>query len=513
MAGWDEGYVSDVGYTMGYYGDMNPLRVRMALLHAGWHAPEVAAACELGFGQGLSINLHAAGAPVQWWGTDFNPVQASFAQGLAQAAKADAQLFDDAFAEFAARNDVPPLDFIALHGIWSWVSEKNRALIVDFLRRKLKVGGVAYISYNTLPGWGGFAPMRELLALHDQAMGAPADGSVRRARAALDFAQRLLATQPLYARANPVVEHRVKDLLGKDSHYIVHEYLNRDWHPMLFSAIASELEGAKLQFACSARLLDHVPALHLTDEQQALLADINDTVFRETVQDYLINQQFRADLWIKGGRRLTGQERTRRLGELRLLLLQAPDTVLNGKVRGTRGEAVLKPDVYGPVLKALADHQPHTLHDVLKQASGGALDSTAILQAVVVLTGAGQLAPAAAEAAIECATPSARRLNQELLSRCADGTGVDYLVSPVLGGGLQVSAFHQLILTAMQQPGAHQPTDWARWVWQHMERRGQRAIKDGKPLETAELALTVITEQAQQFARETLPRLRILGVA
>ena len=46
MAGWDEGYVSDVGYTMGYYGDMNPLRMRLALLNAGWHAPTMATACE-----------------------------------------------------------------------------------------------------------------------------------------------------------------------------------------------------------------------------------------------------------------------------------------------------------------------------------------------------------------------------------------------------------------------------------------------------------------------------------
>jgi hypothetical protein len=44
-----------------------------------------------------------------------------------------------------------------------WISHDNRQVLVDFVRRKLKVGGVMYISYNTLPGWAAFAPMRHLM--------------------------------------------------------------------------------------------------------------------------------------------------------------------------------------------------------------------------------------------------------------------------------------------------------------------------------------------------------------
>ena len=83
---WTAGYVAEIGYTYGYYQELNPLRMQMALRNAGFVAPEVGTACELGFGQGLSINLHAAASPVEWWGTDFNPAQAGFARELAQAA-------------------------------------------------------------------------------------------------------------------------------------------------------------------------------------------------------------------------------------------------------------------------------------------------------------------------------------------------------------------------------------------------------------------------------------------
>lgn len=77
-------------------------------------------------------------------GTDFNPSQAAFAPEIASVTGADARLFDESFAEFCARDDLQEFDFIGLHGIWSWVSDVNRGVIVDFVRRKLKVGGVVH---------------------------------------------------------------------------------------------------------------------------------------------------------------------------------------------------------------------------------------------------------------------------------------------------------------------------------------------------------------------------------
>lgn len=111
--------MADIGYTFGYYNELNPLRMRLAFLNAGLATPEVGTACELGFGQGMSANLHAAGSTTQWWGTDFNPAQASFAQELAAISRAEAKLYDQAFAEFCGRSDLPDFDYIGLHGIWS----------------------------------------------------------------------------------------------------------------------------------------------------------------------------------------------------------------------------------------------------------------------------------------------------------------------------------------------------------------------------------------------------------
>ena len=126
MSDWTGGYVADIGYTFGYYTELNPQRVRLAFLNAGLVPPKVGTACELGFGQGMSTNMHAAASVVQWHGTDFNPAQAGFAQELADVSGNGARLYDEAFDQFCSRTDLPEFDYIGLHGIWSWISDDNR---------------------------------------------------------------------------------------------------------------------------------------------------------------------------------------------------------------------------------------------------------------------------------------------------------------------------------------------------------------------------------------------------
>ncbi|MEI9965043.1 MAG: hypothetical protein WDM92_10345 [Caulobacteraceae bacterium] len=79
---WASGYISDLGYTHGYYGELSPALIDFALLLRGYEPPPRAGMryLELGFGQGLSINIHAAAAPGEYWGVDVNPMHAANAQ-------------------------------------------------------------------------------------------------------------------------------------------------------------------------------------------------------------------------------------------------------------------------------------------------------------------------------------------------------------------------------------------------------------------------------------------------
>ncbi|MDE7064706.1 MAG: methyltransferase regulatory domain-containing protein, partial [Desulfovibrionaceae bacterium] len=319
MDTWNEGYVTETDYTYGYYAELAPARLRLPFLWTGIAAPRVARACELGYGQGISVNIHAAATGARWHGTDFNPAQADFALGLARISENGARLSDQSFAEFCARDDLPEFDFVGLHGIWSWISDDNRAAIVDFLRRKLRVGGVLYISYNTMPGWAAMLPMRELLLRYADCMGI--GGVLERVDTTLDFADRLLATNPAFAAANPQIVTRLEAMRGQDRQYVAHEYFNREWEPMTFSRMAEWLSPARLDFACSAFYPNLVDVLNLSDEQRAFLAEIHDPVLRETARDFMCNTQFRKDYWVRGRRALPAHECREALEAERIMLL------------------------------------------------------------------------------------------------------------------------------------------------------------------------------------------------
>lgn len=511
MSDWTAGYVADIGYTYGYYTELNPLRVKLAFLNAGLVPPEVGSACELGFGQGMSANLHAAASVVQWAGTDFNPAQAGFAQELARVADSGAQLFDEAFDQFCNRAELPEFDYIGLHGIWSWISDENRAVIVDFVRRKLKVGGVLYISYNTQPGWAAMVPMRDLLTEHAEVLGSDGAGIVNRIDSALAFADQLLAANPAYARANPQIAERIKMIKGQDRHYVAHEYFNRDWQPMAFAKMAQWLAPAKLQWACSANYLDAIDAVNLTAEQQTLLAGIPDPMFRQTTRDFCVNQQFRKDYWVKGARKLSALEQAEALRAQRILLVQ-PRAEVSLKVTGSLGEASLQEAIYAPILDQLADHKPKSLGDLEKALQPSGIRFVQINEAVMVLASAGVVLAVQDDAATAKAKKRTERLNTHLMAKARSSNELNYLASPITGGGVTVPRFQQLFLLAKQQ-GHKQPQEWARYVWSVLAMQNQRLLKDGKTLETLEDNLAELNRQATEFAEKRLPILKALQIA
>jgi SAM-dependent methyltransferase len=511
MSSWTAGYRTDIDYTYGYYTELNPLRAQLALLSNGFACPEFSTACELGFGQGISVNLHAAASPTQWYGTDFNPSQAAFAQELGRASSAGVYLFDDSFEDFCNRSDLPDFDSIGLHGIWSWISDDNRSVLVDFIRRKLKVGGVLYISYNTLPGWAAFAPMRHLMREHAEVLGAEGRGILSRMTGAIEFAEKMLATNPAFLRAIPAVGDRLEKMKGHNRHYIAHEYFNEHFYPMHFSAMAQWLDPAKLQYACSANYLDQVDALNLNADQQVFLAEIPDPMFRQSVRDFMVNQQFRKDYWIKGARKLSALEQAEALRAQRIMLVTHRSDV-SLKVVGSLGEVTMKEEIYAPLLDLLADYAPRSLSQVEAALRSIGIGFPQILQSVIMLIGAGHVAPVQKQKNISASSKTASSINSILQNKARGSGEVSYLASPVIGGGMGVGRFQQLFLLAISQ-GGKRPEDWAQFVWQTLSLQSQRVVKDGVALETPEQNLTELTEQAKIFAEKRLPVLKALQVA
>lgn len=510
MSSWSDGYVAEIGYTFGYYRELNPLRVRLALLQAGLLPPEIVTACELGFGQGLSVAMHAGATAVRWYGTDFNPAQAGFAQELAVVSGSGAQLYEQAFVEFCSRGDLPDFDYIGLHGIWSWISDENRSVIIDFIRRKLKTGGVVYISYNSFPGNATFAPVRHLLTEYAERMEGHGAGLANRINSALAFTERLFASNPAYLRANPGIAARLNELKGHGTHYLAHEFFNRDWHPMHYATMAGLLSPTKLSYACSAHYLDYIDELHLDLEQSGLLKDIQDPDFRETVRDFMVNQEFRRDYWVKGARIVTRLEKIEALRRQRLIMIShRPDISLT--VQGTRGRATMDATVYDPLLDLLADHQPRTIAEIEQALQHYALPFEQLLQAIIMLAGIGHLEMAQNEEEIREAKRHTDPLNSFLLDKARSRTELHCLASPVTGGGILVNRIEQLFLRAYGT-GLRQPAEWVQSVWEILGSQGHHLLKDGQALQTAEENITALTAQAGLFFEKRLAVMQALQI-
>lgn len=511
MTDWTDGYTADIDYTYGCYPELNPLYARMVFLNAGLEPPTLGTHCELGFGQGLNVNFQAAATASVWHGTDFNPSHASFARTLASYSGAAADLRDQSFEEFCGRADLPEFDSIGLHGIWSWVSDENRTFIVDFIRRKLKVGGLLYVSYNTLPGWSAFAPVRHLMAQHARAMSAPGTGAVRRVDEALEFAHLLLESKPRFALANPSVTERLEKAKGQDRHYLAHEYFNANWEPMYFSAMASWLAPAKVEYACSANYLSNVYALNYSAEQQKFIGQLPDPILRQTVMDFMVNQQFRKDYWVKGPRRLSPRAQGAALRAQSVLLLTPPiDISLD--TDAAVGKVQLQEATYGPVLDALADHKPKTMSQLEGAVRGQGVSFSQLHEVVLILTGMGHMAPAQDEEKALQAKQHTERLNANLMERACADKNINFLASPVTGGGTPVGRFEQIFLLAMSK-GHIQSSDLASFAWDILVSVDERILKDGKALQSTEDNVQELTAMANSFIDKRLPVLKALQIA
>jgi SAM-dependent methyltransferase len=232
MTTWTSGYVADLGYTHGFYRELTPELIRFVALAKSIQAGSSLTYCELGCGQGFSANLLAAANPhIQVYATDFNPAQIAGASALAtEAGTSNVHFFDHAFEQFGDEPSLPAqFDVIALHGIYSWISPENRQHIVAFVRRKLKVGGLLYISYNTLPGWAAAMPLRRLMVDHAGTMSGPI---APRIETAIGFIDKVMAAQAAYFGQSPSVGPRFEKLKSMSRNYLAHEYFNRDWTPL-----------------------------------------------------------------------------------------------------------------------------------------------------------------------------------------------------------------------------------------------------------------------------------------
>lgn len=499
---WDQGYVSEIGYTYGYYSEFNPLQIKLNLISTGIKPPNIKTACELGFGQGVSLLFNAANSDISWYGNDFNPSHVSFVREAIEGSGLSLNVSDENFERFCSRTDIPNFDFIALHGIWSWVSDANREIISRFISKKLNAGGVLYISYNSEPGRTGMRPFRELMQWHSTSFSGSNTPISERIDGAINFMNRLMEANPAFKSAYPLAELSLKEGIELGNDYLAHEYFNADWEPMSVKKVNDILADCKIQFAASATHLELLPNICFSQEQLELIQSIKDPIFREYTKDICLNQGFRRDLWVKGGQHLSDAEKIKEFLSISVTLL-TPSKDITLEVKTPLGTANLNKDVYQPIFDCLKGKSSIKLGEVAKKLQGN-INVNQLLEACIVL--ASKKVLGVAQDVDYTKSAYSDSLNKFIIDRSIYERKIGFLISPITSTGIPVTRFNQLFLRVCNGK-KRDPKDLAKTVWQMLRSQGEKIISDGKVLETDQENLQYLTNLANEFVDNLLPEL------
>ncbi len=494
---WDDGYTSETNYTFfNYYAQFNPLPLKLHFLAKSLAYPKIKTACELGFGQGVSINMHAASSDIEWYGNDFNPDQVAFAQKIANTSKANIHLYDDSFEEFLKRDDLPQFDYIALHGIWSWINDENKDYIVEFIRKKLTGGGILYVSYNTLPGHSKRQPLREMMRQFYINCQSPSQDQKSRVDDCLNFVEELYKQSPDLKTHNPLIFDTINSLRPYDHNYLVHEYLNQNWDPMYFHEFAKYIEKAKVSYVCSSNIAEIMDVVNYNEKHKALFNSLNNPVLIETAKDFIEDRQFRTDIWIKGATPLTDVEKEEAIKDLKFIFTgDIEDVKLIYK--GNTASVDLT-NILNPILDLIKDRKIHSLKEILDVVSKKGFTFSDTIVAVEALVS--QSAIVVAQEASKNAIATAHNLNEDILKNSAMQSKFAVLASPVVGGGFDFNTLYQLFYKAYKKHGSKVT---AEQIYQY--------LKENLPIESLNLSKKgtefdknankeeILTKEAQKF--------------
>ncbi|TXT18292.1 MAG: hypothetical protein FD132_2122, partial [bacterium] len=186
-------------------------------------------------------------------------------------------------------SDLGEFDYILAHGLYSWVPRPVQDAILAVCARQLAANGVAYVSYNTLPGWHARAGLRAMLLQHCAA-GAPASQRLAQAHGLFDFLEPALRLNPADDARGLLAE--IEYLRRAPPSYVYHEYLEETNEPVWFGEFMARARAAGLDYLADAGIASMLPET-LGQEAEAMLAGETDRIRREQLMDCARLRKFR----------------------------------------------------------------------------------------------------------------------------------------------------------------------------------------------------------------------------
>ena len=256
-------------------------------------SPDRCRVLELGCAEGMNLLPLAERLPQsQFTGVDFSSAQIAVADearrlvGIANANFVCADL-----RQFEAEPEA--FDYIIAHGVYSWVPDDVKERVLAICAKSLAPGGVAYVSYNTLPGWGLLGGLRKFMLAETASANDPAS-QLDRSRRVLDVLAQCLSAQPGgYAE---MMREAVADMLAKSPALLFHDELGAVNDPSTFLDFTAHAARHGLHFLAEAHYAS-MPFEHVPAPMRSALAALGPDFLREQqFMDVLFQRWLRSSL-------------------------------------------------------------------------------------------------------------------------------------------------------------------------------------------------------------------------
>jgi len=507
------GYVTDTAYTASFFRELSPVWLNYVAALNGARMRELEAPfnyLELGCGYGQSALVHAAAFPhACFHACDLNASHIASARRAATAFQIDNIHFHEASFETLLNHTLPSFDFIVLHGVYSWVDAQARQAVRKILHAKLERNGLAYASYNCLPGWASEVPLRKLLV---EFAATESGDSVHRSERALQTLLHLSEGKLQYLTANPLASAALAAYQRAPLNYLVHEFMNQSWEPFYGVDVADELSEIGLAYVGSATLAENHPMLLMDDRTAASIAALPTERQRRLATDCATNQRFRRDVFIRGELPRSSAATSQQLATMLIGCLRTSD-LARLSIRVPRGELTLQQDFMDELRELLIDG-PLPMKQAISSLHREGRDVVGITRNLLFLIAGGGLLPCATSAPPAPSMPPRRYANDTVRLMMADIVergGEGFIPSRVLGNGVKVQALEALAVEAVLQD-VRDAAALTTWLDRESARRGMvLTVRVGESSSDIERS-AYLREFSQRAFDDLLPALLQLGI-
>lgn len=198
-------------------------------------------------------------------------------------------------------SEIGTFDYIIAHGVYSWVDDGVKEALLRLIDEHLAEDGIAYISYNTYPGWHTMDEVRQLMMFsnRDKAQFNHKEKVLHGKTIGSIVGSQILKYDNLKER-NSKFLGALRSVMQKDEYYVGHDHLEPNNDPVYFYQFNDHLEAHKLAYLCDADL-----TLSMVRSFDADIADtldklaLNDHVAQEQYLDFMLDTTFRKSIICK----------------------------------------------------------------------------------------------------------------------------------------------------------------------------------------------------------------------